>query len=396
MLKNRIRRKPADSQLPTAQWPQLFCLLLPAFCLLLSAVACQKRPTSTQQTANVEPASQQQAAAGGVTPAQETKYFRGSIGSALGMQMKLIRDDQKLLGSYYYQKIGKRIELRGTIDQASNVLLEEFDADKPTGIFKGLWSIDDDGLISIAGNWTRPDGSKQAAFSLHQEPIEFSGPVEIAGKQINEKNKPLNYEISVEYPQITGSSDPGVDKFNQQAKSLATGLVAEFRKAMSEWERVEESTGGSDFGMGYTIAIARDDLISVGFDIGSYYQGAAHPNSYSRVINFDLKNGKPLRLADLFQPGSKYLQTIAAYCIKDLQKQSKAKDDMLDENSIQEGAGPDAKNYKSWTITKKGLAVQFDSYQVGPYVAGPQSVVVPYSALKDVIKPDGPVAQYAK
>jgi len=57
--------------------------------------------------------------------------------------MKLIRDEQKLLGSYYYQKIGQRIDLRGTIDQASNVLLEEFDRDKPTGIFKGLWTVDD-------------------------------------------------------------------------------------------------------------------------------------------------------------------------------------------------------------------------------------------------------------
>ena len=386
----------ADCLLPYASCFLRFCLLLAAFCLLLSAVACQKQPTSTQQTANVEPASEQQSAAGGVTPAQETKYFRGSIGSALGLQMKLIRDEQKLLGSYYYQKIGQRIDLRGTIDQASNVLLEEFDGDKPTGIFKGLWTVDHDGLISIAGNWTRPDGSKQTAFSLHQEPIEFSGPVEIAGKQINEENKSLNYEISVEYPQITGSSTPGVEKFNQQSKSLATGLVAEFRKSMTEWERVEGSTGGSDFGMGYTIGIARDDLISVGFDIGSYYQGAAHPNSYSRVINFDLKNGKPLRLSDLFQPGSKYLQTIAAYCIKDLQKQSKAKDDMLDDNSIQEGAGPNVKNYQSWMVTKKGLAVQFDSYQVGPYVAGPQFVLVPYSALKDIIKPDGPLAQYAK
>jgi hypothetical protein len=375
--------------------------LIPLFTilLLLCCVACQKRQASTQQASPPSATvSEEQAAAGGTTPALETKYFRGSIGSALGLQMKLTRDGQKLQGNYYYQKIGKRIDLRGSVDETGNVVLEEFDAGgKQTGTFKGLWTTDEAGLIDIAGSWTKPKGDQKIAFSLHQEPIEFTGPVEIAGKQINENNKKFNYEISVEYPQITGSSNPGVEKFNRQAQALATGLVAEFRKAMSEWEGVDTgSTGGSDFGIGYSIGIARDDLISVDFGIGSYYQGAAHPNSYSRVINFDLKNGKPLRLADLFKPEAKYLQAIANYCIKDLQKQSKANQDMLDDISIQEGAGPSAKNYKSWTITKKGLGVQFDAYQVGPYVAGPQFVLVPYSALKEIIKPDGPVAQYVK
>jgi uncharacterized protein DUF3298 len=372
------------------------CYLFVAVVCFLNA--CQKQPRSTQQVTNVESTPQQQAAAGGVTPALETKYFRGSIGSALGLQMKLTRDGQKLLGSYYYQKIGKKIDLRGSVDETGNIVLEEFDAGgKQTGTFKGLQTTNESGLIDIAGSWIRPNGNEQIAFSLHQEPIEFTGPVEIAGKQINEENKKLNYEISVEYPQITGSTNPGAEKFNQQSRALATGLVAEFRKDMSEWDGADpESTSGSDLGAGYSIAVATDDLISVDFGIGSYFQGAAHPNSYSRVINFDLKNGKPLRLADLFKPDAKYLQAIANYCIKDLQKQSKAREDMLDDVSIQEGAGPTAKNYRSWTITKKGLGINFDSYQVGPYVAGPQFVLVPYSALKDIIKPDGPLAQYVK
>ena len=79
-------------------------------------------------------------------------------------------------------------------------------------------------------------------------------------------------------------------------------------------EEIETTnTTGSDLGIGYTVALASDDLISIDFGIGGYYQGAAHPNSYSRVINFDLKNGKPLRLADLFKPEVRYLQVISDY-----------------------------------------------------------------------------------
>lgn len=376
-----------------------YCCLLSVCCLFLVILSgCRKQQAPTQQAAKVETATAQQAAAGGVTPALETKYFRGSIGSTLGLQMKLIRDGEKLLGSYYYQKIGKKIDLRGSIDQYSNVVLEEFDASgKQTGTFKGLWSTDEDGLLKIAGNWTAPNGTQPTAFSLHQEPIEFTGPVEIATKQINENNKKLKYEIAVEYPQITGSTNPAVEKFNQQARAQVTKEVSEFRAAMVESAGEEfATTSGSDLGIGYTVALARDDLISVEFSTGSYYRGAAHPNSHSQVLNFDLKNGKPLRLADLFKPGAKYLQAIADYCIKDLKKQSKAKEDMLDDTSIQEGAGPDLKNYRSWTITRKGLGINFDSYQVGPYVAGPQFVLVPYSALKDIVKPDGPVGQYVQ
>ncbi|MDQ3473676.1 MAG: DUF3298 and DUF4163 domain-containing protein, partial [Acidobacteriota bacterium] len=285
-----------------------------------------------------------------------------------------------------------------TIDQANNVSLEEFDdKGKQTGIFKGLWTIDEAGLIGIAGNWARPDGDKQTAFSLHQEPIEFSGPVEIAGKQIKEKNRQLQYEIDVEYPQITGSTNPAAEKFNQQSKALVNEEVRSFRAAMIDFADDEiETTTGSDLGIGYTVALANDDLISVDFGIGGYYRGAAHPNSHSRVINFDLKNAKLLKLADLFKPEARYLQVISDYCIKDLQTQSKSKDNMLDDASIRGGAGPNAKNYQSWTVTKRGLGINFDAYQVGPYAAGPQFVLIPYSAIKDAIKPDGPLAAFVK
>ncbi|HEV8168181.1 MAG TPA: RsiV family protein, partial [Pyrinomonadaceae bacterium] len=90
----------------------------------------------------------------------------------------------------------------------------------------------------------------------------------------------------------------------------------------------------------------------------------------------------------------KFLQAIATYCIADLKKQGKDKG-LLDEE-IEKGAAASSKNYQSWTIMRRGLGINFDSYQVGPYAAGPQFVLVPYSALKDLINPEGPVAQFAK
>ena len=376
------------------------------FCLII-AVGCRK--TAAPPAASAPPQAQAGASPlldpsqGGATPIAQTKHFKGSIGSSLDLQMKLVRTGDQLAGSYFYQKVGTRIDLRGNVDKAGNLTLEEFDkSGKQTGLFKGLWAVDaNDGLITLVGNWSKPpgekDSDKKTAFSVHEEPIAFTGDVDLVSKQIKESNKKLMYEIDARYPQLTGGSNPNFEKFNQVVRAPVLKEVAGFKKAMAPEEGEEprpEGSMGSDLNVSYDVALAQDDLISVGFSIGSYYQGAAHPNTVSDVVNYDLKNGKPLKLADLFKPGAKYLQAIANYCIADLKKQGKDKG-LLDEE-IQNGAAPNAKNYQSWTITKKGLGINFDAYQVGPYAAGPQYVLVPYSSLKDVINPEGPVGQLAK
>ena len=374
-------------------------------CLIIS-VGCRK--TAAPPAASAPPQAQTSASPqldpsqGGATPVAQTKHFKGSIGSSLDLQMKLVRTGDQLAGSYFYQRVGTRIDLRGTVDKDGNLTLEEFDkSGKQTGLFKGMWSVDSsDGLATLAGNWSKPPGEKESdkktAFSVHEEPIAFTGDVDLVAKQIKESNKKLMYEIDARYPQLAGGSNPNFEKFNSVVRASVTKKVAGFRKDLEPKEGDEpppEGSMGSDLGMSYQVMLAQDDLISVEFDIENYYQGAAHPNTFTEVVNYDLKNGKQLKLADLFKPGAKYLQAIANYCIADLKKQ--AKDKSLQDDEIQNGAAPNAKNYQSWTITKKGLGINFDAYQVGPYAAGPQYVLVPYSALKDVINPEGPVGQFA-
>lgn len=344
--------------------------------------------------------------AGGLTPVVQTKYFKGSIGSSLDLQMKLVRSGDQLSGSYFYQRIGTRINVRGKIEPDGKFVLEEFDqSGKQTGVFKGIWAIEtQEQLAKLAGNWSKPPNEKgsekMTAFFLHEEPIAFSGDVEVVSKQIKESNKKLMYEIAANYPQLSGGSNPNFEKFNQLVRGSVTKKVAEFKKDMQPAEGEEPRPEGSmrsDLSIGYNIALAQDDLISVQLDVGSYHQGAAHPNSYTEVVNYDLKNGKQLKLSDLFKPGSKYLQAIANYCIADLKRQQATdRGKALLASEIESGAAPSAKNYESWKIMKRGLGINFDPYQVGPYAAGAQFVLVPYSNLKDLINPEGPIAQFAK
>ena len=345
--------------------------------------------------------------------AADIKYFSGSIGNSLDLEMKLTRNGDQLTGSYFYRKVGSKIDLRGSVDNEGNLALDEFDSTgKQTGVFKGIWKVDPDGNVALAGNWSKPPNEKgsdkKTAFSIHELPVKFSSDVEIAIKQLKENNKQLKFTVDAQYPQLVAVANPSAsptppnpnfDKFNQYVKSLILSKVSEFKKDMASPDQQDAAptdAAGSSLDIGYTVALAQDDFISVDFGIGSYYSGAAHPNSYSQTVNYDLRNGKNLKLSDLFKPGAKYLSALSTYAISDLKKTSKANNNLLDDSSIESGAAPTDKNYQNWTIKRKGLEITFDAYQVGPYAAGPQTVLVPYTTLKDLIAPQGPLAQFVK
>jgi hypothetical protein len=379
------------------------------FLLLVIAVValggCRKPPAQSQQNANSNATPSQDTPVSGTATNGERFYFRGTIGDKLRIEMALLRDGERLTGSYFYPKVGKNIALSGTVDKDGNVSISESDdGGKQTGVFKGKWKpatdSPDPSLNEIDGKWSRPDGSKETAFLVSQQPIEITGGARFAPKVIKEANKEKRYTVNAEYPQIDG--DARFEKFNREARGLITKDVAAFKTAESVSEtdpgtETPAENADSSMDVGYQIRYATDDLISVEFTEDDYERGAAHGNISTTVLNYDVKNGKKLTLADLFNAKANYLGAISSYCIKELQdRQKKDKDSMLDADMMKSGTSARADNYKAWAITKQGLWITFDPYQVAAFAAGPQYVLVPYSALKDLIKPDGPVGSFAK
>jgi len=368
--------------------------------VVFSACARQSMPGPPADPANNNQPGVASEGAANPVAVSESRVFQGTIGASNDLQMKLVRTGTELSGTYSYLKIGKPITLKGTIDTSNKVQLSEYDAaGTPTGVFKGKWDATDSTAIRIEGNWSKPDSTKQTKFSLTEQPIAFSAGLELTAKRLQVSEDKLKCDIDVLYPQLSGSTDVRVARFNALVKGMIFKKISAFKKGLAEIAATEEeppsdSDMRSDLNIGYTVGLANDDLISLGFEISGYSRGAAHPNSYSEVVNYDFKNGKTLKLADLFQPGSNYMKLISNYCLEDLKKQSKEQTLMAD--WIQRGAGPQAANYKSWTITRKGLDIIFDPYQVGPYAAGPQFVTVPYPFLKESIKADGPLAPFVK
>ena len=372
------------------------------FFLLVAAIAgaCRKHEANRSPGNNSTPAATE-APAGGQAQRGDKFLFRGNIAN-LSIEMSLVRDGDQVTGAYFYPRVGKNIAVTGTVNGAGDIELTEADeTGKQTGVFKGKWQPQKDGpdssLAEIEGKWSRPDGSKSTDFIVTQQPINFTSAVRVFPKTIRDSSKEKRYSIDAEYPEIQG--DMRFDGFNREARNLVTRDVGAFKAGEASDESTEDTTPtenlNSTLDVRYEVRYATDNLISVEFTESSYSRGAAHGNSLTTVLNYDVKNNRKLALSDLFS-AKNYLSAIANYCMKDLRDRAKSdSDSMIDEEMMKSGASPHADNYRGVAITKKGLWVTFDPYQVAPYAAGPQYVLVPYSALKDIIKPDAAIAPLA-
>jgi len=221
-----------------------------------------------------------------------------------------------------------------------------------------------------------------------------------------------NFSMTVQYPLIEGSDHPYVIWFNGLVEDTVQEKMDEDLRWFEELENpdwfslfsdvyysvpsrqgwsVDGSALGEEEGAALDAGQALFDgghpVLSVVF-IGVFYSGGAHPNSVRWPLNYDFATGSELALEDLFIPGAPYLERIADYCIAQLRA-------TLDFAIWEDGAAPLAENYQDWAVTPEGLLIIFDEYQVAPYAAGPQEVVIPYDILADILHPQGALGRFA-
>jgi len=283
-----------------------------------------------------------------------------------------------------------------------------------TGEFKGkLDGLSANGAVRLrfSGLWTGGKEGKQMPFSLLE--LRF----DLGGLSLDSTRERISGEL---VPHLAGADTARVEKFNKAVTNLVARHTREFKKAAAERAREAAAAKQDDVSppsallIDYVVTAANKDFISILFSF-SEETGGQHPNNSTESFNYDLNRNAPVSLADLFNRNSNYLKVISGYSIRELEKletdiyarrmRSESQIDSIGELDkleadivvgIESGAGPELENFHSWNITPTGLQINFDTYQVGPYVDGPYGVVVPYSMLKRIIKPDGLLAQFAK
>jgi hypothetical protein len=200
-----------------------------------------------------------------------------------------------------------------------------------------------------------------------------------------------NYTITTELPALVGVDDGRIVEFNVLMQMTVKEMVDGFKDSMKD-QPVTPIVAGSSFDVTYELILRTGYVYSIKFNVMGYTDGAAHPYHFSKTVNFNLETGQEVTLDQLFLPGSNYLQIFS-----DVSKAELSKRDIgFTDEIFSSGADPTPENYQHWNIAEDGLLITFDEYQVAPYAAGAQTVTVPYSALKDVIDPNGVLGRFIR
>ena len=193
--------------------------------------------------------------------------------------------------------------------------------------------------------------------------------------------------IDVEYPALEGLQDDRLEsQVNDIIKREVLDSIAVFKKESSGLG----DEGQSEVRVRYEVAYLNPSILSLGLEYSTYTAGAAHPFNYMTTMNFDLRNGERLALKDLFMADSEHLKVLSEAAKKELDARFPGGDDgqVWDED----GALPTAVNYEEFLITREGLTVIFNPYQVAAYAAGTQRIKVPHALLSPYVDPSGVLA----
>ncbi|MCB2294312.1 hypothetical protein LGK95_12405 [Clostridium algoriphilum] len=88
--------------------------------------------------------------------------YKGTINNNIKIQMSIYKQDKEIVGTYFYEKQGKEIKLKGKSDEKDIILYEYDAAGKNTGIFMGTMKTVD----KIEGKWVSADNKTSYPFTL--------------------------------------------------------------------------------------------------------------------------------------------------------------------------------------------------------------------------------------
>jgi hypothetical protein len=129
------------------------------------------------------------------------------------------------------------------------------------------------------------------------------------------------------------------------------------------------------------------------------YLGGAHPDDRWWTFNYDVKNGREFSFKDVFKSDPAFNAAIMKYSVKAINKlaveleEAEARQDKRaprtsDESMVSEDSLPEI---TSWGFTPNGVTVYFDFAHVQAVFT---KVFIPYSEIKNYIKPGSPIARF--
>jgi hypothetical protein len=371
-----------------AATPPLFLAALVSVFATVAGAACER-----QASAGADAAKAEKVAAPDTLPLRFSRNLVGTVGGER-VDVWLRREGDVLSGTWLVEDDVEKW-MSGTMDAGGAVSVPiYFHGDEAEATIEGTLAAGPAG-ITLTGRFLEP-GKEPLAVALAEERIAIADGVHVEPTSWMDEDAEMGWSVHVEIPAAVAEGGAALPQayaaFNRAADSLARADAEPFQREVLTWEGPsDEEAGASAYGSSYEVTHAGDDLVSIVFDAMTYYAGAAHPNHATWTLTWDFGAGRRVMLDDLFRSGTPYLQAISDAAVPELVQVLGP--EMADRAWIEEGAAPEPDNYARWSLTREGLRIVFDPYQVAAYAAGPQVVVVRWSALEPLLDPAGPVAR---
>ncbi|MCX7833785.1 MAG: DUF3298 and DUF4163 domain-containing protein [Ignavibacteria bacterium] len=188
----------------------------------------------------------------------------------------------------------------------------------------------------------------------------------------DEINSSINDEIiKISNQFLEGSKSKSIEEVSELFLRDYSNFISKNPKSETIW--MMEVRGKVE---NYTPKILCYSISNVNF------LGGAHPNTMFRYINFDRKTGKVISLNDIFTVGfESKLNTILDRVIRQ-NYMLKPEDDLRDKVGLFENKIEFNNNF---AITKHGIKFYYNPYEIAPYSVGFIELIVPYSALEEIL-----------
>ena len=224
----------------------------------------------------------------------------------------------------------------------------------------------------------------------------------ITSHNYKDSSSSKRYNITVNYPQVDFGPDAlmgirGIAQdINHSIDTLRENLVNDFMNEVKGLPPAPCTDQPSYLEVSYKTEYNNSSLFSFRFETFSAPDCANHPYTYITALNYSAASVGAFKLADVFIKDKPWLKFISGYTRNELI--ARAKKDKLDNSggNIEEGTAPVEDNFRVFTVNGKGLTIIFNPYRVGPWIWGIQSVEIPYSEMKDMIDPGGPLSSVIK
>lgn len=192
---------------------------------------------------------------------------------------------------------------------------------------------------------------------------------------VNQTGSRDKVEVSVQLYSFPDPATPGERLLDAEAKKTAEGIA--FKKDEPDerdWSH-EES---------WAIAYASPTFLSI-WSTGYDFSGGAHGSASGRGIHIDLRKGKLLGFADLFD--AKAQAAIDKICLAKVKAEK-----------VERGAGEDiqpdlpkqvadvVKDLANWSFKEKTARIEFGQYAVGAYAEGVYECEIPIDQVNTLAK----------